>query len=85
MFDDLKVLKWEDVEIGEPKEGEIRVKHKAIGVNFSDVYFRTGTYKSAPFPFTPGNKLRDSNIYFGLKLAFLVSLMPFCTKSKLYV
>ncbi|KAE9465041.1 hypothetical protein C3L33_03067, partial [Rhododendron williamsianum] len=29
-----EVLKWEDVEIGEPKEGEIRVKNKAIGLNF---------------------------------------------------
>ncbi|KAJ3689891.1 hypothetical protein LUZ61_019055 [Rhynchospora tenuis] len=48
-----EVLKWEDVEIGEPKEGEIRVKNKAIGVNFIDVYFRKGNYK-APVPFTPG-------------------------------
>ncbi|OAY71586.1 2-haloacrylate reductase [Ananas comosus] len=31
-----EVLKWEEVEIGEPKEGEIRVKNKAIGVNFID-------------------------------------------------
>ncbi|XP_072962346.1 uncharacterized protein [Typha angustifolia] len=48
-----EVLKWEDVEIGEPKEGEIRVKNKAIGVNFIDVYFRKGVYNSA-LPFTPG-------------------------------
>ncbi|XP_073002608.1 uncharacterized protein [Typha latifolia] len=48
-----EVLKWEDVEIGEPKEGEIRVKNKAIGVNFIDVYFRKGLYNSA-LPFTPG-------------------------------
>ncbi|KAI6696172.1 hypothetical protein NL676_016291 [Syzygium grande] len=49
-----EVLKWEDVEIGEPKEGEIRVKNKAIGVNFIDVYFRTGVYKAPTMPFTPG-------------------------------
>ncbi|XP_010933631.1 uncharacterized protein [Elaeis guineensis] len=48
-----EVLKWEDVEIGEPKEGEIRVKNKAIGVNFIDVYFRKGVYQ-AEMPFTPG-------------------------------
>ncbi|ONK73548.1 uncharacterized protein A4U43_C04F32770 [Asparagus officinalis] len=48
-----EVLKWEDVEIGEPKEGEIRVKNKAIGVNFIDVYFRQGVYQ-AEVPFTPG-------------------------------
>ncbi|KAJ6801551.1 uncharacterized protein M6B38_139595 [Iris pallida] len=48
-----EVLKWEDVEIGEPKDGEIRVKNKAIGVNFIDVYFRRGVYP-AQMPFTPG-------------------------------
>lgn len=48
-----EVLKWEDVEIGEPKEGEIRVKNKAIGVNFIDVYFRKGVYP-AKLPFIPG-------------------------------
>ncbi|KAK7317286.1 hypothetical protein RJT34_01378 [Clitoria ternatea] len=49
-----EVLKWEDVEIGEPKEGEVRVKNKAIGVNFIDVYFRKGVYKASSLPFTPG-------------------------------
>ncbi|PON56393.1 Alcohol dehydrogenase superfamily, zinc-type [Trema orientale] len=49
-----EVLKWEDVEIGEPKEGEIRVRNKAIGLNFIDVYFRKGVYKAATLPFTPG-------------------------------
>ncbi|KAI3698723.1 hypothetical protein L2E82_42486 [Cichorium intybus] len=50
----LQVLKWEDVEIGEPKDGEIRVRNKAIGVNFIDIYFRQGVYKAASMPFTPG-------------------------------
>jgi NADPH2:quinone reductase len=49
-----QVLKWEDVEIGEPKEGEVRVKNKAIGVNFIDVYFRKGVYNASSLPFTPG-------------------------------
>ncbi|XP_009386386.3 uncharacterized protein LOC135650089 [Musa acuminata AAA Group] len=48
-----EVLKWEDVEIGEPKEGEIRVRNKAIGVNFIDVYHRKGVYVKET-PFTPG-------------------------------
>ncbi|CAL9167624.1 unnamed protein product [Musa hybrid cultivar] len=47
------VLKWEDVEVGEPKEGEIRVRNKAIGVNFIDVYHRKGVYAKET-PFTPG-------------------------------
>ncbi|KAG7017081.1 qor [Cucurbita argyrosperma subsp. argyrosperma] len=49
-----EVLKWEDVDIGEPKEGEVRVRNKAIGLNFIDVYFRKGDYKAATMPFTPG-------------------------------
>lgn len=50
-----EVLKWEDVAVGEPGEGEIRVKHKAIGVNFIDVYYRKGMYK-ADLPFTLGRE-----------------------------
>eukprot|EP00268_Persea_americana_P010130 TRINITY_DN1408_c0_g1_i4.p1 TRINITY_DN1408_c0_g1~~TRINITY_DN1408_c0_g1_i4.p1 ORF type:complete len:327 (+),score=53.02 TRINITY_DN1408_c0_g1_i4:321-1301(+) len=50
-----EVLKWKDVEVGEPKEGEIRVRNKAIGINFVDVYYRKGHYE-APLPFTPGNE-----------------------------
>ncbi|XP_051138290.1 uncharacterized protein LOC127256358 [Andrographis paniculata] len=49
-----EVLKWEDVEIGDPKDGEVRVKHKAIGVNFIDIYYRKGVYSASSMPFTPG-------------------------------
>ncbi|CAI0404557.1 unnamed protein product [Linum tenue] len=49
-----EVLKWEDVEIGQPGEGEILVKNKAIGLNFIDTYFRKGVYQPAKLPFTPG-------------------------------
>ncbi|KAK4256440.1 hypothetical protein QN277_009304 [Acacia crassicarpa] len=49
-----EVLKWDDVEIGEPKDGEVRVRNKAVGVNFIDVYFRKGVYKAPSLPFTPG-------------------------------
>lgn len=56
------MLKWEEVELGEPKEGEIRVKNKAIGVNFIDIYFRKGVYKAAASPFTPGICLCFSDI-----------------------
>ncbi|KAM0837159.1 hypothetical protein ACQ4PT_061845 [Festuca glaucescens] len=48
-----EAMRWEEVEVGEPKDGEIRVKNTAIGVNFIDIYYRTGFY-SAPLPFTPG-------------------------------
>ncbi|KAJ9552178.1 hypothetical protein OSB04_016223 [Centaurea solstitialis] len=50
-----QVLKYEDVEVGDPKEGEIRIKHKAIGINFCDVYMRKDLYQvSPPLPYTPG-------------------------------
>ncbi len=40
-------LKLVDVEVGEPGPGEIRIRHKAIGLNYIDVYQRSGLY---PFP-----------------------------------
>ena len=43
----------EDVSVPEPGQGQARVKIQAIGLNFIDVYFRTGLYK-APLPFIPG-------------------------------
>ncbi len=46
----------EDVTIAPPGKGEVRVGHKAIGLNFIDVYFRTGAYPSASLPFVPGNE-----------------------------
>jgi len=49
-----QVLKWEDVEIGDPKEGEVRLRNKAVGINFIDIYFRTGVYKVPSLPYTPG-------------------------------
>lgn len=50
-----EVLIYEDVEVGEPGEGEVRVKHTAIGVNFIDTYYREGIFK-AQLPFTPGRE-----------------------------
>ncbi len=48
-----EVMTLEDVEVGQPGVGEVRVRHTAIGLNFIDVYFRTGAYP-AQTPFTPG-------------------------------
>ena len=39
-----EVLKWEDVEVGDPGSGEIRIRHNAIGLNFRDTYHRSGSY-----------------------------------------
>ncbi|OUR80468.1 quinone oxidoreductase [Alphaproteobacteria bacterium 46_93_T64] len=48
-----EVLKWADVDVGSPSGGEVRIKHLAVGLNFIDVYFRTGLYP-APLPNIPG-------------------------------
>lgn len=42
-----EVLQWEEVEVGEPGPGEVRLRHAAIGLNFIDIYERTGLYKTA--------------------------------------
>lgn len=44
-----EVMQWETVEVGEPQQGEVRVRHEAVGLNFADTYFRTGLYP-APLP-----------------------------------
>ena len=48
-----EVLKWEEVEVRDPGPGEIRLRQEAAGLNFIDVYHRTGLYPQ-PLPFTPG-------------------------------
>ncbi|MFO1137397.1 MAG: quinone oxidoreductase [Rhodoblastus sp.] len=50
-----EVLKYEDVDIPAPGKGEIQIRQHAIGVNFLDVYYRTGAYPT-PLPYTPGNE-----------------------------
>ena len=47
-------MRWEDVEVGAPGPGEIRIRHEAVGLNYIDVYFRTGLYSAPSLPFSPG-------------------------------
>lgn len=46
-----EVLRLEDIEVGEPGPGEVRLRHVAVGLNFADTYFRNGTY---PIPLPAG-------------------------------
>ena len=48
-------LKWESVEVGEPGAGQVKLKQHAIGVNYIDVYQRSGLYKM-PLPFVAGTE-----------------------------
>jgi NADPH2:quinone reductase len=49
-----EVMKWEDVKVGDPGEGEVRLKQSAAGLNYIDVYFREGIYPAPHMPFVPG-------------------------------
>ncbi|MBI5275461.1 MAG: quinone oxidoreductase [Burkholderiales bacterium] len=49
------MLQVEDIEVGQPGPGEIRIRHKAVGLNFIDVYHRTGLYP-LPLPAVIGGE-----------------------------
>jgi NADPH2:quinone reductase len=49
-----EVLKYEDVDLGDVGPGEVRLRHNAIGLNFIDVYQRTGLYPLGDLPKTLG-------------------------------
>ncbi|NKC14962.1 MAG: NADPH:quinone reductase [Gammaproteobacteria bacterium] len=49
-----EVMVMEQVEVGAPGAGQVRIKHSAIGLNYIDVYFRTGLYPAPHMPFSPG-------------------------------
>ena len=48
-----EVLKWEEVNVGEPGPGQVKLRQEAAGLNYIDVYHRTGLYQQ-PLPFIPG-------------------------------
>jgi NADPH2:quinone reductase len=50
-----EVLHYEDVDVAEPGPGQVRIRQFAIGLNFIDVYHRTGLYP-LPTPFIPGSE-----------------------------
>jgi len=49
-----EVLRWVDYDPGQPKAGEVLVHHEAVGLNFIDVYHRTGLYPLPKMPAIPG-------------------------------
>jgi NADPH:quinone reductase len=46
-----EVLVWEEVKVGKPGPGEARIRHTALGLNFVDIYYRSGVY---PLPLPSG-------------------------------
>ncbi len=51
-----EALQWEEVDVGEPGPGQAKLRQHAIGLNYIDVYHRTGLYPMPSFPFTPGSE-----------------------------
>jgi NADPH2:quinone reductase len=49
-------MAYEDVPVGDPGPGEVRVRHTAIGVNYIDTYFRSGMYPASALPIVLGNE-----------------------------
>ncbi|MBN9085032.1 MAG: quinone oxidoreductase [Rhizobiales bacterium 62-17] len=60
-----EVMKIEDVEVGKPGPGQVKVRNKAIGLNFIDTYFRSGLYKAPSLPFIAGNEAAGEIIEVG--------------------
>ena len=49
-----EVLKYKDLNIRKPREDELLIRNTAIGVNYHDVYVRSGLYKTLKLPGIPG-------------------------------
>ena len=49
-------MKWEDVNVAAPGAGQVAIKQTAVGLNFLDVYQRSGMYAGDSFPVTLGNE-----------------------------
>jgi len=54
-----EVLRWEEVAIGAPAAGEAQVRHEAVGLNFIDIYHRSGLY---PLPLPSGLGLEGAGV-----------------------
>jgi NADPH2:quinone reductase len=62
-----EVLRWEDIEVGAPGAGEVLLRHTAIGLNFSDIYLRTGLYPR-PLPSGVGTEAAGVVLAVGRKV-----------------
>jgi NADPH2:quinone reductase len=51
-----EAMQWEPVEVPPPGAGQVTLRHAAIGLNYIDVYHRTGLYPQPSLPFTPGSE-----------------------------
>ena len=61
-----EVLRYEQVDVGDPGPGQVRVRHVAVGLNFADTYFRLGYY---PVPVPNGMGVTEAGLTAGLVAA----------------
>jgi len=54
-----EVLRWEEVDVGDPGPGQVRLRHEAVGLNFADTYFRSGLY---PMPLPAGMGVEGAGV-----------------------
>ena len=50
-----EALQYEEIDLAPPGPGEVQIRHRAIGVNYIDIYRRSGAYP-AELPFIPGHE-----------------------------
>lgn len=85
-----EVLKFEEIAVGSPGPGEVKVRHTAIGLNFIDTYFRSGLYPAPNgLPFIPGNEAAGVIVEVGAgvtefapgdRVAYGTALGAYCTE-----
>ena len=88
-----EVLKYEDVEVGEPGPGELRVRHTAIGLNYLDALVREGKYPVLPvLPAIPGSEAAGiveavgkdvEDVTVGQRIAYAVTIPGAYTEARL--
>ena len=55
-----EVMQYDDIQVADPGPGQARIRHTAIGVNFVDIYQRSGLYPMQ-VPMIAGNESRNSS------------------------
>lgn len=80
---------YEAIELPPPEQGEVRIRQHAVGLNFIDVYFRTGLYKAPTMPFICGNEASGevtavgpgvTNFHPGDRVAYYFNLGAYATE-----
>ena len=84
-----EAMVFEAVDVPAPGNGEVRIRQHAAGLNFIDVYYRTGLYKAPSLPFIPGNEASGeviavgpgvTNFHPGDRVAYYFNLGAYATE-----